>query len=116
MKPVCRRSQTIDNDRSKTGDKDSWNAAERQAQCVQKALKNAGMTVEDIDIVNTHATSTPQGDIQECQAIAAVFRDRKEPPAVNNTKSFIGHTMGAAGAPGPERLTSVASMIRATHR
>jgi 3-oxoacyl-[acyl-carrier-protein] synthase II len=71
---------------------------ERQAECVQKALINAGMTVDDIDIVNTHATSTPQGDIQECQAIAAVFRSRREPPAVNNTKSFIGHCMGAAGA------------------
>ncbi len=71
---------------------------ERQAECVQKALKNAGMTVEDIDIVNTHATSTPQGDIQECQAIAAVFKGRSTPPAINNTKSFIGHAMGAAGA------------------
>jgi 3-oxoacyl-[acyl-carrier-protein] synthase II len=71
---------------------------ERQAECVQKALRNAGMTVEDIDIVNTHATSTPQGDIQECQAIAEVFKGRSTPPAVNNTKSFIGHAMGAAGA------------------
>jgi len=71
---------------------------ERQAECVQKALKNAGMTVEDIHIVNTHATSTPQGDIQECQAIAAVFKGRSTPPAINNTKSFIGHAMGAAGA------------------
>jgi len=71
---------------------------ERQAECVQKALRNAGMTVEDIDVVNTHATSTPQGDIQECQAIAEVFKGRSTPPAVNNTKSFIGHAMGAAGA------------------
>ncbi len=71
---------------------------ERQAECVQKALKNARMTVEDIDIVNTHATSTPQGDIQECQAIAAAFKGRSSPPAINNTKSFIGHAMGAAGA------------------
>ncbi len=71
---------------------------ERQAECVRKALANAGMTVDDIDIVNTHATSTPQGDIQECLAIAEVFKDRKEPAAINNTKSFIGHAMGAAGA------------------
>lgn len=71
---------------------------ERQAECVRKALANAGMTVEDIDLVNTHATSTPQGDIQECQAIHAVFKDRSEPVAINNTKSFIGHCMGAAGA------------------
>src|SRR3954471_6422428 len=71
---------------------------ERQAECVRKAIANAGMTIEDIDLVNTHATSTPQGDIQECQAIAQVFKDRSTPPHINNTKSFIGHTMGAAGA------------------
>jgi 3-oxoacyl-[acyl-carrier-protein] synthase II len=71
---------------------------ERQAECVRKALVHAGMTVEDVDLVNTHATSTPLGDIQECQAIAAVFKDRKEPVAINNTKGFIGHCMGAAGA------------------
>jgi len=71
---------------------------ERQAECIARALVHAGMTVEDIDLVNTHATSTPQGDIQECQAIGAAFRARREPPAINNTKSFIGHCMGAAGA------------------
>jgi len=71
---------------------------ERQAECVRKAIANAGMTVEDIDLVNTHATSTPQGDIQECIAIAEVFKDRSTPPHINNTKSFIGHAMGAAGA------------------
>ncbi|HVU19007.1 MAG TPA: beta-ketoacyl-[acyl-carrier-protein] synthase family protein [Candidatus Didemnitutus sp.] len=71
---------------------------ERQAECVRRALASARMTVDDIDIVNTHATSTPQGDIQECQALASVFRERREPAAINNTKSFIGHAMGAAGA------------------
>jgi 3-oxoacyl-[acyl-carrier-protein] synthase II len=71
---------------------------ERQAECVRKAIAHAGMTVEDIDLVNTHATSTPQGDIQECVAIAEVFKSRSIPPHINNTKSFIGHTMGAAGA------------------
>lgn len=71
---------------------------ERQAECVRKAIANARMTVEDIDLVNTHATSTPQGDIQECVAIADVFKHRSVPPHINNTKSFIGHTMGAAGA------------------
>ena len=71
---------------------------ERQAECVRKAIANAGMTVEDIDLVNTHATSTPQGDIQECVAIAEVFKARSTPPHINNTKGFIGHAMGAAGA------------------
>lgn len=70
---------------------------ERQAQCVRRAIVNAGMTPRDIHIVNTHATATPLGDVQECQAIGSVFVDCPE-TYINNTKSFIGHAMGAAGA------------------
>ena len=71
--------------------------ANRQAQCMQLALKRAGLTADDIDIVSSHATATTQGDIEECLAIRQVFGDRPG-LAVNNTKSFIGHAMGAAGA------------------
>ncbi len=70
---------------------------ERQAQCMHAALKVAGMQPEDVDIVNTHATSTPMGDIQECKAIKEVFGNSPK-TYINNTKSFIGHAMGAAGA------------------
>ena len=70
---------------------------ERQTQCMNKALEKAGMTPADVQIVNTHATSTPQGDIQECAAVREVFRDSDD-TWVNNTKSYIGHAMGAAGA------------------
>ena len=69
----------------------------RQAECMRAAIAQAGLVPGDIDIVNTHATSTPQGDIQECKAIAEVFADCPT-TYVNNTKSFIGHAMGAAGA------------------
>ncbi|MEN8661833.1 MAG: beta-ketoacyl-[acyl-carrier-protein] synthase family protein [Lentimonas sp.] len=69
----------------------------RQAECMRAALKVAGMTPEDVDIVNTHATSTPMGDIQECKAIREVFGNSPT-TYINNTKSFIGHAMGAAGA------------------
>lgn len=69
----------------------------RQAECMRAALKVAGMRPEHIDIVNTHATSTPMGDIQECKAIRDVFNDSPT-TYINNTKSFIGHAMGAAGA------------------
>ncbi len=48
-------------------------------------------------IVSTHATATPLGDIQECQALRTVFADCPK-THFNNTKSFIGHAMGAAGA------------------
>jgi 3-oxoacyl-[acyl-carrier-protein] synthase II len=68
----------------------------RQAECIRLALKRAGLQPGDIDILNAHATATPMGDIQECKAIGKVFGN--EPTVwINNTKSFIGHTMGAAG-------------------
>jgi 3-oxoacyl-[acyl-carrier-protein] synthase II len=73
--------------------------SERQAQCMRAALAKAGLEPRDIDIVNTHATSTPQGDTQECKAIREIFPAGECPRTrVNNTKSFIGHAMGAAGA------------------
>lgn len=70
---------------------------ERQAQCVQLALKRGGLAADQIDIVSTHATGTSSGDSQECEALRAVF-EGSESVHFNNTKSFIGHTMGAAGA------------------
>ncbi len=70
---------------------------ERQAQCVELALRRAGITAQDIDIVSTHATGTSSGDAQECEALRKVF-DGCTSTFFNNTKSFIGHTMGAAGA------------------
>jgi len=71
--------------------------ASRQAECMQLALKRAGVDPREIDIVSSHATATEQGDIEECVALQTVFGDRPS-LAINNTKSFIGHAMGAAGA------------------
>lgn len=68
-----------------------------QEACMQGALAHAGLAAEDIDVVNTHATSTQSGDIIEAEAIAKVFGSAPR-TFVNNTKSFIGHAMGAAGA------------------
>ncbi len=70
---------------------------ERQIQCMKLALNKAGISPEDIDIINTHGTGTIEGDPVECQAIAAVFGEHPH-AHINNTKSFIGHAMGAAGA------------------
>jgi 3-oxoacyl-[acyl-carrier-protein] synthase II len=70
---------------------------ERQAQCMQLALKRAGLSPEEIDIVSTHATGTTSGDAQECVALRRVFGGSQR-TLFNNTKSFIGHAMGAAGA------------------
>jgi 3-oxoacyl-[acyl-carrier-protein] synthase II len=68
----------------------------RQAECMQLALHRAGMAPEEISIINTHATGTRQGDIEECNAIRSLFKDCPE-TYINNTKSIIGHAMGAAG-------------------
>ncbi len=70
---------------------------ERQEECMRQAIENAKLQPEQIDLVSTHATSTPQGDEQECKAIRNVFGESIH-TMVNNTKSFIGHSMGAAGA------------------
>jgi 3-oxoacyl-[acyl-carrier-protein] synthase II len=67
-----------------------------QQACIRGALAHASLGADDIDIVNTHATSTKQGDEVECEAIRSVFSGTHT--RVNNTKSYIGHTMGAAGA------------------
>ncbi|MBQ7649613.1 MAG: beta-ketoacyl-[Victivallales bacterium] len=72
--------------------------AERQAQCMRKALARANMRPSDISIINTHATGTPMGDIKECDAIREVFGTDCVSTYVNNTKSYIGHCMGAAAA------------------
>jgi 3-oxoacyl-[acyl-carrier-protein] synthase II len=68
----------------------------RQTQCMRLALDRAGLKPNDIDILNAHATATQMGDIQETKAIRDVFGNDSK-TRVNNTKSFIGHTMGAAG-------------------
>lgn len=70
---------------------------ERQAQCVSMALQRAGLNAEDIDIVSTHATGTSSGDTQECKALRSVFGELPQ-TRINNTKSYIGHAMGAAGS------------------
>ena len=68
-----------------------------QARCMELALRRARLNAEQIDIVSTHATATTSGDVQECAALRRVF-DESDTVLVNNTKSFIGHAMGAAGS------------------
>jgi 3-oxoacyl-[acyl-carrier-protein] synthase II len=70
---------------------------ERQAQCMTMALNRACISARDIDIVSTHATGTGMGDALECDAVRRVFGE-SDKTFINNAKSFIGHTMGAAGA------------------
>ena len=69
---------------------------ERQTECMALALERAGLQPREIDLISTHATGTKQGDIEECKAISALFNDCPN-TYINNTKSLIGHAMGAAG-------------------
>ena len=71
--------------------------SDRQIQCMHKAIKRAGITTRDIDIVNMHATGTGTGDVNEADAVRRAFQD-SDKTYVNFTKGHIGHCMGAAGA------------------
>src|SRR4029079_6579880 len=67
-------------------------------QAARRALRKAGLEPTDIVHVNAHATSTPEGDKAELQAIRTIFGDHAPKVAVTANKSMIGHTLGAAGA------------------
>jgi len=70
---------------------------QRQIECMNAAMAKAKITAADIDIVNLHATGTTSGDINESEAVRAVF-GQSDNTYINCTKGFIGHAMGAAGA------------------
>jgi len=67
-------------------------------RAAERALRKAGLEPRDIVHVNAHATSTPEGDKAELQAIRTIFGDHAGSVTVTSNKSMIGHTLGAAGA------------------
>ncbi|GAA3195161.1 beta-ketoacyl-ACP synthase II [Actinocorallia longicatena] len=68
-----------------------------QARAIRLALEDGGLSALDVDHVHAHATSTPQGDVAEAEAIATALGDH---PVVTATKSMTGHLIGASGALG----------------
>lgn len=74
------------------------------ADCIGRALTNAGISAAAVNYINAHATSTPAGDMAEIRALQQVFHNPSQ-IAVNATKSMIGHCLGAAG--GIEAITTI---------
>ena len=77
---------------------------------LNSVLENANVNPEDVDYVNAHGTSTPQGDVAETQALKKVFGDHAYDFNVSSTKSMTGHLLGAAGA-----IEAVASIQALRH-
>ncbi|MEC8218687.1 MAG: beta-ketoacyl-ACP synthase II [Pseudomonadota bacterium] len=76
---------------------------------ISRAISDAGISTNDIDYINAHATSTPLGDLAECNAVKSIF---DSPPPISSTKSMTGHTLGAAGA--VESIFSILSIVNNT--
>ena len=80
-------------------------------RAMKMALRESGLTPEDIVHVNAHATSTPQGDVAEALAIRQALGSATDQVVVTSTKSMTGHLLGAAGA-----VESVATVLALHHR
>ena len=78
------------------------------ARAMENAIRDAGITAEDIDYVTAHGTSTHHNDLFETKAIRLALGDHAEKVKINSTKSMIGHLLGAAG--GVEFITCVKSI------
>ncbi|MGD8911483.1 MAG: beta-ketoacyl-ACP synthase II [Candidatus Thiodiazotropha sp.] len=67
------------------------------AKCMQLALQDGGINVDEVDYINAHGTSTPAGDVAETMAVKRAFGDHAYKLCVSSTKSMTGHMLGAAG-------------------
>ena len=82
---------------------------EGAARAIALALKDGGLSVDGVDHINAHGTSTDLNDKFETMAIKTVFGDRAKKIAVSSNKSMVGHMLGAAGA--VEYISTVLSIV-----
>ncbi|HHH28749.1 MAG TPA: beta-ketoacyl-[acyl-carrier-protein] synthase family protein [Polyangiaceae bacterium] len=75
---------------------------------MERALKRAGITPDDVGYINPHATSTKLGDVAEIRALRQVFGDRLPKTPISATKSMVGHLLGGAGA--VESIATICSL------
>ena len=71
---------------------------EGMAYTIEKAIRNAGVSKEEVGYINAHGTSTELNDRYETMAIKQVFGEKAYQIPVSSSKSMLGHTIGAAGA------------------
>jgi len=77
---------------------DSHPSGDGPIQAMRRAIADAGASIDDIDYLNAHGTSTPMNDRSECAAVNAVFGGQAMRVGVSSTKSVMGHLIAAAGA------------------
>jgi 3-oxoacyl-[acyl-carrier-protein] synthase-1 len=76
-------------------------------RCIKEAIKDAGITADDIDLINGHLTSTGKCNLEIKNWSEALNRKGKDFPYITALKSMIGHTLGAAGA-----IESIAAVLQ----
>lgn len=76
---------------------------------MKNALKDANLSVEEVDYINAHGTSTQNGDVSELKAIQTLFGDSAKKINISSTKSMTGHLLGATGA--IEAIAAVMSIV-----